>query len=526
MRRSPFILAILTAALPLLAARPVQAVQPRGSFLMTSGRDTVAMEAVQRTSGRVAATLVFKLMSARIDWDAAVLPDGSVSRMEVAYRKATDGPDAKPQQSATLTFDGDSAFAAIHGGATQRLKTRAGAMPFINPSMALVELLALAHAPAVGARDSAALFLVTGGATVPVVLTHPVRDTVVVALAGVSFRLGVDGDGYVTGGRVPEQGLSIVAGGPLPEAVLAVPKADYSAPADAPYTAENVTVPTRGAHTLAGTLTLPKGAHGRVPCVVTITGSGPQDRDESISIVQGFRPFRQIADALARHGIATLRCDDRGTGESGGAFAAATSEDFAHDVEDALAWLRRDSRIDPARLGLVGHSEGGLIGPWVASRDRALRALVVMAGPSYDGRRIIAYQNGYGIDRLKLAPAARDSAVRAAAAELDSSAAKSPWLRFFLDYDPLPTARRVLTPTLILQGAKDWQVTPVQAGELASAMRAGGNRDVTVHVLPDVDHLFLHDPSGDPGGYAKLPVRAIDPAILEELSTWVTKRMK
>src|SRR4030095_6814814 len=148
------------------------------------------------------------------------------------------------------------------------------------------------------------------------------------------------------------------------------PKPDYSAPADAPYLAEEVVVKTPAGHTLAGTLTLPKSASRANPvsAIVTVTGSGPQERDENIGL-QGFRPFRQIADSLARRGIAVLRMDDRGTGASGGAFKGSTSADFAEDVRAGLAYLRTRPEIRADRLGVLGHSEGAIIAPMVADKE-------------------------------------------------------------------------------------------------------------------------------------------------------------
>src|SRR5215472_5896491 len=145
---------------------------------------------------------------------------------------------------------------------------------------------------------------------------------------------------------------------------------DYSAPPGAPYTAEEVTVNTPMGHTLAGTLTLPKGASRAQPvgAIVTITGSGPEERDEAIGI-DGYRPFRQFADSLARRGIATLRMDDRGTGASKGTFKGATSADFGEDIRAGLAYLRTRPEIDTTHLGLLGHSEGAIIAPIVALKE-------------------------------------------------------------------------------------------------------------------------------------------------------------
>ncbi len=155
---------------------------------------------------------------------------------------------------------------------------------------------------------------------------------------------------------------------------------DYSAPADAPYTAENVTVPTPMGHTLAGTLTLPRGAsrENPVPAIVTATGSGGQDRDEYIGL-EGYRPFRQFADSLARRGVAVLRMDDRGIGASKGTHKGSTSGDFAEDIRAGLAYLRTRPEIDARRLGLLGHSEGGIIVPLAALKEPDLRGIVILA---------------------------------------------------------------------------------------------------------------------------------------------------
>jgi dienelactone hydrolase len=171
------------------------------------------------------------------------------------------------------------------------------------------------------------------------------------------------------------------------------PKPDYSAPADAPYIAEEVVLKTAAGHTLAGTLTLPKGASRAKPvgAIVTVTGSGPQDRDENIGL-QGFRPFRQIADSLARRGIAVLRMDDRGTGASGGTFKGSTSADFADDVRAGLAYLRTRPEIRADRLGVLGHSEGALIAPMVAEKEPTLRAIVLLAGIAQPGRSALHFQ--------------------------------------------------------------------------------------------------------------------------------------
>jgi uncharacterized protein len=302
---------------------------------------------------------------------------------------------------------------------------------------------------------------------------------------------------------------------------------DYSAPADAPYTAVDVTVPTPAGHTLAGTLTLPKNAPGRVPAVVLITGSGQQDRDSYLPLIPDYRFFRQIADSLSRRGIAVLRMDDRGIGGSGGLTPDVTSEDFAADIRAGVEWLRGRAEIDPARIALAGHSEGGLIAPMVAAADERIAAVVLMAGPAWSGRRISDMQIRDALARGGVAGAALDSALARAVAERDSVGATMPWIRWFLAHDPLPVARRLRVPVLVLQGETDRQITPEQARELGAAIRAGGNADVTVRVFPGLNHLFLADPAGtaDPALYAALPDRRVPAEVLGALADWLADRL-
>ncbi len=303
----------------------------------------------------------------------------------------------------------------------------------------------------------------------------------------------------------------------------------YFAPAGAPYTAEEVTVRTPAGFTLVGTLTLPAGARGPVPAVVLISGSGPQDRDSQIPGIAGYRPFRQIADTLSRRGIAVLRLDDRGFGRSGGNAAEANSADLADDTRAAVAYLRGRREVAPDRIGLVGHSEGGVIAPMVASADSRIRAVALLAGPSRIGRDVLLYQNRQAVDAMPgFTPVQRDSIMATLPARLDSLAAANRWYGFYLGYDPLPTARRLRSPVLVLQGATDRQVTADQAPELAAAIRAGGNRDVTLRVVPGVNHLFLRDPEGtaDVQRYAGLPSKQVPPEVLGALADWLAAKLR
>jgi dipeptidyl aminopeptidase/acylaminoacyl peptidase len=307
------------------------------------------------------------------------------------------------------------------------------------------------------------------------------------------------------------------------------PKPDYSAPADAPYTAEEVVVKTPTGHTLAGTLTLPKGANRSKPvgAIVTITGSGPQNRDEDLGLGD-FRPFRQIADSLGRRGIAVLRMDDRGTGASGGTFKGSTSADFGEDIRAGLAYLRTRSEIRGDRLGVLGHSEGAVIAPMVADKEPNLRAIVLLAGVADPARSALAFQlkNIYEHD-TKLTPEKRDEMIAAIPARIDGMMAADPWMKFFLTYDPAATMRRVKTPVLILTGSNDKQAAPEQVALEEAAFKQAGNTDVTARVVPGLNHLFVEDSDGFPGNYSKLPQPlAIRADVLQTITDWLAKRFQ
>ncbi|HEU0013582.1 MAG TPA: DUF4019 domain-containing protein [Longimicrobium sp.] len=304
--------------------------------------------------------------------------------------------------------------------------------------------------------------------------------------------------------------------------------ADYGAPAGAPYTAENVTIPTPAGHTLAGTLTLPRGAAGPVPAVVLISGSGPQDRDSSIPGITGYAPFRQIADTLTRRGIAVLRVDDRGTGASGGDPAMATTADLADDTRAAIAFLRARPEIDADRIALAGHSEGGIIAPMVAADDARIAAVALLAGQGWTGRRTSDSQLRAVWSSMGMSEAKMDSMKAVNDPLRERQAAQMPWVRFWMDHDPATALRRVRVPALVLQGGTDWQVAPEQAEVIAAALREGGNADVTVRVFPGLNHLFLYDPEPkiSPDHYGSLPGKEVPPAVLSTLAEWLAAKLK
>ena len=316
---------------------------------------------------------------------------------------------------------------------------------------------------------------------------------------------------------------------------------DYSAPPDAPFTAEEVTIKATG-YTLAGTLLIPKKGQRPLPAVITITGSGQQTRDEPLPIpnLGAYRPMRQIAESLAARGIAVLRVDDRGVGGSGGrdTLMTATTSSFADDVRTEVAYLRSRPEIDPKRIALVGHSEGGIIAPMLALTDPQIAAIVLMAGSGKRGDLISMDQLSDVLDKTPgITPEIRaqkvaeeQEIIKAVQTGGDLSKypaqVKLPWIKEFWTYDPLPPIRKVRTPILILQGGLDHQITPEQASMLETAAREGGNKDVTKRIFPTLNHLFLPATTGSSTEYSSLTITAIPDEVLKVLSDWLVVKLK
>lgn len=316
---------------------------------------------------------------------------------------------------------------------------------------------------------------------------------------------------------------------------------------------------------LSGTLTLPEGT-GPFPAVVLITGSGPQDRDEAIF---AHKPFKVIADHLTRNGIAVLRYDDRGTGKSKGNMTKATSLTLADDAAAAVAYLLERAEIDKSRIGLAGHSEGGLIAPIVASQSGHIAFIVSLAGPGVKGYDIILKQNR-DISRLAGLPEAEinenirvssklfemimaESDQRKVAkeamdwynADLDAKglstderknrmssftqsliSVNNQWFRYFLSTDPSLFWSRVTCPVLALNGDKDMQVNYEQnLPAIKNGLKGGGNRKVKTVVLPMHNHLFQHCTTGAPSEYVAIE-ETFSPEALRLMTEWIKKMLK
>ncbi|HET9066949.1 MAG TPA: alpha/beta fold hydrolase [Gemmatimonadales bacterium] len=489
---------------------------------MLLGSDTVVVERFHRSGDSLSGSVSVRGQP-RIEYHAQEGPDQLIHRMTFKVYPLGSPADAPPLQEVTATLRGDSAFVEV-AGQRRGYQTTTGALPLLNNSLAVTELFTR-YARAHGDSLDIPGWSLSGGMMLTVSVRPRGADSMTVTIAGQVHRLRVDAVGRILGGAIPSAGITVQRVSAAVVAQLQLGRPDYSAPAGAPYTAIDVTFQAPGGNTLGGTLTMPTGVTGPVPAVVTITGSGQQDRDEYIPVAGGYRLFRQVADTLGRRGIAVLRLDDRLVGMSSGPLG--TSADYADDIRAALAWLRSRPGIDGTRLGLVGHSEGGLIAPMVAATDPRLRGAVLLAGPGETGARILRFQQKQAIDGdTSIAVTARDSMYRVAAIATDSLARTSPWLAYFIQHDPLATARQVATtPILILQGGTDHQITPDQAPILANAFRAAGNTDVTTRVFPGLNHLFLPDPVGLPSGYSQLTDNKVSAEVLGALADWLVAHL-
>ncbi len=332
-----------------------------------------------------------------------------------------------------------------------------------------------------------------------------------------------------------------------------------------PYRSENVAFANREAGvTLAGTLTCPQG-EAPFAAAVLISGSGRQDRNET---VMGHRPFLVLADHLTRSGIAVLRYDDRGVASSTGDFGTATSEDFALDALAAVHFLQSRPEIDARRIGLIGHSEGGLIAPMVAAASEEVAFVILLAGPGIKGEDILYLQSEL-IGRAEGMPESVISrnqefqrrifsrvkssddpqrvkedvraivaeALRSAAAEgqqgaeptdpaIDARVANvtSPWFRFFLTHDPAAVLERVHVPVLALIGELDLQVPPEQnLPGIADALRRAGNTDFDTVELPGLNHLLQTAETGSPSEYGRIN-ETMSPVALRTISDWILAR--
>lgn len=384
----------------------------------------------------------------------------------------------------------------------------------------------------------------------------------------VMSKLGASYEGTLIGeeivGKFSQGGVVLPLS--LKRGTLAPPKRPQNPVKPYPYDEQEIEFENKPANIkLAGTLTLPR-TKAPFPVVVLITGSGPQDRNESLL---GHQPFLVLADHLTRQGIAVLRFDDRGVAKSKGNFAAATSEDFASDVLSAVAYLKTRKEINPQKIGLIGHSEGGMIAPMCAVKSAGVSFIVLMAGPGVTGEEVLYEQSrllmlaegstpdeaarnrklqekmiavlkaekdetvaekklrevmvAYIADMTEAQKKAADANPGALLSQIKSS--NTAWFRYFLTYDPRIALRQIKIPVLALNGELDLQV-PVKQNlpEIAKALKSAGNKNFQTVELPKLNHLFQTTKTGAFSEYGKIE-ETISPAALTLMSDWIRKQV-
>jgi alpha/beta superfamily hydrolase len=317
-----------------------------------------------------------------------------------------------------------------------------------------------------------------------------------------------------------------------------------------PYNEEQIIINNAGAQIkLAGTFTWPKNKTN-CPVAILISGSGPQNRNEELL---GHKPFLVLADYLTKNDIAVLRFDDRGVGESTGSFTSATTADFGTDVEAALLYLQTRKEINKNKIGLIGHSEGGMIAPMVASRSKNVAFVVLLAGPGLSGAELLALQSTYlsrasGMDENQIAEnmvinkkiyglilSSSSGYVDSIKAELKRKGLsnsninqqlevlESPWYKYFLGLDPVSYLSKTTCPLLALNGKKDLQVPYKENLEaIEKIMKQSGNKECQTKAYEDLNHLFQHCSTGLPSEYAEIE-ETLSTEVLKDIGDWISK---
>lgn len=317
------------------------------------------------------------------------------------------------------------------------------------------------------------------------------------------------------------------------------------------YTERDVVIPSSGNVRLAGTYSTPDGK-APFPAVVLVSGTGPNTRDEE---VEGHKVFQVLSDALNRQGMAVLRFDKRGAGKSTGDYGMATTADFADDAEAALNWLAQQPEVRASSIGILGHSEGGIVAPMVAIRNAKAAFVVMIAGPGLRGDKLFLLQSArvsaaYGappdyvakrqifnetlyaaalsspdpvIARTRVQAVVdqglRDKIIDAGEAKSLPGSTTTPWMRQFLAYDPAVTLAKVRRPILVLNGALDLQV-PAKENLEAIRQALTSNPHADIRELPGLNHLLQTARTGSPAEYGDID-ETIAPSALEQITSWV-----
>jgi pimeloyl-ACP methyl ester carboxylesterase len=385
--------------------------------------------------------------------------------------------------------------------------------------------------------------------------------TFTVSFAGIQYKGTVETEDYISGEF--SQGVAKL---PLnfERGVVDIDAPNRPQEPKGPYTYKREEVSFKGGADdveLAGTLTIPLDKK-RYPLAVLITGSGPQDRNEELL---GHKPFLVIADYLTKKGVAVLRYDDRGVAKSIGDFTAATSKDFANDVAAAVAYLQTRKDLSISKIGLIGHSEGGMIAPMVAADNDQVDFIVSLAGIGVSGQKLLLTQQedisrNQGVSEEEIAKMLRvnKEMMRIIKQSKDANEADSllviyldeiidkgeditlqpgqnkqklirsqiaayntPWMRYFIAYDPQPILKQVSCPTLALNGENDLQVASKEnLKQIKAALKKGGNKQVKTKSFKNLNHLFQTSETGDISEYSKIE-ETFSPTVLEYMTKWI-----
>jgi Dienelactone hydrolase and related enzymes len=351
--------------------------------------------------------------------------------------------------------------------------------------------------------------------------------------------------------------LSLVKGKPVINRPQE-PKSPY------PYGSEEVSFNSKSPDVvLTGTLTLPLQSSTKVPTVILVSGSGPQNRDEEIF---DHKPFLVIADYLTRNGIAVLRYDDRGFGESTGNFTTATTEDFMHDALGAFDFLLSRDEIDSEKIGILGHSEGGTIAFMAAAQNPDIAFIVSLAGMALRGDSLLVWQNrdimlaqGFALDMVNVYCGAlkkvfaviqnkpheyivqnNDHILPDIMGDIEVSvlpeklrqnletiltAPISPWIKYMLSLDLGQYIRQVKCPVLAINGDKDLQVNAeINLATIEQNLKVGGNQDYTIRKYDGLNHLFQNATTGLTMEYGQIE-ETIAPEVLREILLWINENM-
>jgi pimeloyl-ACP methyl ester carboxylesterase len=289
--------------------------------------------------------------------------------------------------------------------------------------------------------------------------------------------------------------------------------------------------------TIAATTTGPPTRTARMPAIVLVAGSGAADRDENVA---GVPIFGQLANALSNAGYFVVRFDKRGVGQSGGRSESATLQDYADDVVKVVEWLARRKDVDPKRISIVGHSEGGFVSLLAAARAGGkIAALALVASPGTTGRELILAQQQHALDLSS------DSAdVKAAKVQLQQrilsavtsgagwegippamqKQADTLWFKSLIEFDPAAAMKKVEQPILIVHGSKDAVIPSSNADKLEAL--ASGRKEKSAPltrkiVIAGINHLLVPAASGEVSEYASLPTRAISPDVAKSIADWL-----